>query len=175
MRGPPNTSLTLTVERQGISSPLTVSMRREIIRVQVTRQRMEPGNIGYVRLTQFTEQADAGLKQAIKSLRQQAGGELSAVVLDLRNNPGGLLDQAVAVASEFMAEGRSYPLGGAILRDSEWLNVKGGQDVLRGAPLVVLINSGTASAVEMVTGALQDHHRAVILGTRSSARVRCKR
>src|SRR6185437_14593830 len=109
---------------------------------------MAPRNIGYVLLTEFTEQADAGLKQAISALRQQASGKLSAMVLDLRNNPGGLLDQAVAVASEFMAEGEVVSTRGRHTEDSEWLNVKDGKDVLHDAPLVVLINSGTASAGE---------------------------
>ena len=102
-------------------------MRREVIHIQVVKQRMEPGNVGYVRLTEFTEQANTAVKQAVQSLRQKAGGKLKALVLDLRNNPGGLLDQAVAVSG----------------------------------------NGGSASASEIVAGALQDRHRAVLVGTRS--------
>ena len=105
MRGPPNTKITLTIKREGVDQPLEISMRREVIHIQVVKQRMEPGNVGYVRLTEFTEQADAALKQAVQSLRQQAGGKLKALVLDLRNNPGGLLDQAVAVSGDFVARG----------------------------------------------------------------------
>src|SRR6516165_10786810 len=105
MRGPPNSKITLTIKRDGVDKPIDVSMLREIIHIQVVKQRMEPDNIGYVRLTQFTEQADAGLKQAVKALRQQAGGKLKALILDLRNNPGGLLDQAVAVSGDFINQG----------------------------------------------------------------------
>ena len=105
MRGPPNSKVTLTIKREGVDQPLEISMRREVIHIQVVKQRMEPDNIGYVRLTEFTEQADAAVKQAVQSLRQQAGGKLRALVLDLRNNPGGLLDQAVAVSGDFVAQG----------------------------------------------------------------------
>jgi carboxyl-terminal processing protease len=166
MRGPPNTRVTLTVERKGVDHPLEISMRREVIHIQVVKQRMEPGNIGYVRLTEFTEQADAALKQAVKTLRQQAGGKLKALVLDLRNNPGGLLDQAVAVSGDFVAQGEVVATRARHAEDSEWLSAKG-LDILDGAPLVVLINSGSASASEIVAGALQDRRRAVLVGTRS--------
>ena len=141
-------------------------MRREVIHIQVVKQRMEPGNVGYVRLTEFTEQADAAVKQAVQSLRQQAGGKLKALVLDLRNNPGGLLDQAVAVSGDFLARGEVVATRARHAEDSEWLSAKG-IDILDGAPLVVLINSGSASASEIVAGALQDRHRAVLMGTRS--------
>jgi carboxyl-terminal processing protease len=127
---------------------------------------MEPGNIGYVRLTEFIEQADAALKQAVKALRQQAGGKLKALVLDLRSNPGGLLDQAVAVSGDFLTRGEIVSTRARHAEGSEWLNAEG-VDILDGAPLVVLINSGSASASEIVAGALQDSHRAVLVGTRS--------
>ena len=166
MRGPPNSEVTLTIKREGVDQPLEVSMRREVIHIQVVKQRMEPDNIGYVRLTEFTEQADAALKQAVQSLRQQAGGKLKALVLDLRNNPGGLLDQAVAVSGDFVAQGEIVATRARHAEDSEWLSAKG-VDILDGAPLVVLINGGSASASEIVAGALQDRHRAVLVGTRS--------
>ena len=166
MRGPPNSEVTLTIKREGVDQPLEVSMRREVIHIQVVKQRMEPDNIGYVRLTEFTEQADAAVKQAVQSLRQQAGGKLKALVLDLRNNPGGLLDQAVAVSGDFVAQGEIVATRARHAEDSEWLSAKG-VDILDGAPLVVLINSGSASASEIVAGALQDRHRAVLVGTRS--------
>ena len=166
MRGPPNSEVTLTIKREGVDHPLEISMRREVIHIQVVKQRMEPDNIGYARLTEFTEQADAALKQAVQSLRQQAGGKLKALVLDLRNNPGGLLDQAVAVSGDFLAQGEIVATRARHAEDSEWLSAKG-MDILDGAPLVVLINGGSASASEIVAGALQDRHRAVLVGTRS--------
>ena len=166
MRGPPNTKVTLTIKREGVDHPLEIPMRREVIHIQVVKQRMEPGNVGYVRLTEFTEQANAAVKQAVQSLRQQAGGKLNALVLDLRNNPGGLLDQAVAVSADFVAQGEIVSTRGSPCRGLGWLNAKG-IDILDGAPLVVLINGGSASASEIVAGALQDRHRAVLVGTRS--------
>jgi carboxyl-terminal processing protease len=155
-----------TIKREGVDRPLEVSMWREVIHIRVVKQRMEPDNIGYVRLAEFTEQTDVALKQAVRSLRQQASGKLKALVLDLRNNPGGLLDQAVAVSGDFVARGEIVATRARHADDSEWLNAKG-IDILDGAPLVVLINSGSASASEIVAGALQDRHRAVLVGTRS--------
>jgi carboxyl-terminal processing protease len=114
----------------------------------------------------FTEQADAALKQAVKSLEQQSGGRLRALVLDLRNNPGGLFDQAVAISSDFVVRGEIVSMRARHAEDSQWLGAQGA-DILGGAPLVVLINGGSASASEIVAGALQDHHRAVLVGTRS--------
>jgi carboxyl-terminal processing protease len=166
MRGKPNSKVTLTIKREGADKPLDITLRREIIHIRVVKQRMEPGNIGYVRLTEFTEQADAGLKQAIKSLRQQAGGMLKALVLDLRNNPGGLLDQAVAVSGEFISQGEIVSVRGRHSDDAAWLDVNG-SDILLGIPLVVLINAGSASSSEVVAGALQDRRRAVLVGSRS--------
>ena len=166
MRGPPNSKVTLTIKRGGANRPREISMRREVIHIPVVKQRMEPSNIGYVRLAEFTEQADAALKQAVKTLRQQGGGKLRALVLDLRNNPGGLLDQAVAVSGDFLARGEVVATRARHAEDSEWLSAEG-IDILDDAPLVVLINSGSASACEIVAGALQDRHRAVLVGTRS--------
>lgn len=167
MRGPVNSSIVLTIKRQEMEKPIEVSLLREIIRIQVVKSRLEPNGIGYVRLTQFTEQADAGIRQAIQSLRQQApAGKLKGLVLDLRNNPGGLLDQAVAVSSDFIGEGEIVSTRARHPEDSQRWDAKG-DDLLHGAPLVVLINGGSASASEIVAGALQDHRRAVLLGTRS--------
>ena len=166
MRGAPNSKVTLTIRREGVDKPLAISMRRETIHLPVVTQRMEPDKIGYVRLSEFTEQADAALKQAVRSLRQQAGGKLKALVLDLRNNPGGLLDQAVAISGDFIEQGAIVSTRGRDAEDTQWLGVKG-NDILRGAPLVVLINAGSASASEIVAGALQDRRRAVLVGTRS--------
>jgi carboxyl-terminal processing protease len=166
MRGAPNSKITLTIKREGVEKPVEVSMLREIIRIQVVKQRMEPDNIGYVRLSQFTEQADAGLKLAVKTLRQQAGGKLKALILDLRNNPGGLLDQAVAISGDFINQGEIVSTRARHTEDAQRWDAKG-SDIIDGLPLVVLINGGSASSSEIVAGALQDHHRAVLLGTRS--------
>jgi carboxyl-terminal processing protease len=166
MRGAPNTKIILTVKREGVDKPLDFPLIRETIHIQVVKSRMEPGNIGYVRLSQFTEQADSGIKQAVKSLRQQNGGKLDGLILDLRNNPGGLLDQAVAVSSDFINQGEIVSTRARHAEDSQRWDAKG-SDLLNGAPLVVLINGGSASASEIVSGALQDHHRAVLVGTKS--------
>jgi carboxyl-terminal processing protease len=166
MRGAPNSKITLTIKREGVEKPVEVSMLREVIHIQVVKQRMEADNVGYVRLTQFTEQADAGLKQAVKTLKQQSGGKLKALILDLRNNPGGLLDQAVAISGDFVNQGEIVSTRARHTEDAQRWDAKG-NDVLDGLPLVVMINGGSASSSEIVAGALQDHHRAVLLGTRS--------
>jgi carboxyl-terminal processing protease len=166
MRGAPNSKITLTIKREGVDKPVEVSMLREVIHIQVVKQRMEPNNIGYVRLTQFTEQADASLKQAVKTLKQQSGGKLKAVILDLRNNPGGLLDQAVSVSGDFINQGEIVSTRARHTEDAQRWDAKG-SDIIDGVPLVVLINGGSASSSEIVAGALQDHQRAVLLGTRS--------
>ncbi|HEX2943653.1 MAG TPA: S41 family peptidase [Rhodopila sp.] len=166
MRGPPNSKIVLTLKRPNVDKPIEVSLVRETIRIQVVKSRPEPHDIGYVRLSQFTEQADSGIRQAIKKLREQNGGKLKGLVLDLRNNPGGLLDQAVAVSSDFINQGEIVSTRARHPEDSQRWDAKG-DDLLHGAPMVVLINGGSASASEIVSGALQDHRRAVLLGTRS--------
>jgi carboxyl-terminal processing protease len=166
MRGPPNSKISLTIKRQNIDKPIEVSLIRETIHIQVVKSRMEPNDIGYIRLSQFTEQADAGVKQAVKALRQQNGGKLRGLVLDLRNNPGGLLDQAVSVSSDFIDQGEIVSTRARHPEDSQRWDAKG-DDILQGVPLVVLINGGSASASEIVSGALQDHRRAILLGTPS--------
>jgi carboxyl-terminal processing protease len=166
MRGPPNSKIVLTLKRQGVDKPIEVPLIRETIHIQVVKSRMEPNDIGYVRLTQFTEQADAGIKQAVKKLKAENNGHLRGLILDLRNNPGGLLDQAVAVSSDFVEQGEIVSTRARHPEDSQRWDAKG-DDILDGAPMVVLINGGSASASEIVSGALQDHHRAVLVGTRS--------
>lgn len=166
MRGPPNSRITLTIKRQNVERPVEVALVREMIQIQVVKSRLEPNNIGYIRLSQFTEQADAGIKNAIRALTRQAGGKLNGVVLDLRNNPGGLLDQSVAVTSNFISQGEVVSTRARHAEDSQRWSARG-SDLLSGAPLVVLINNGSASASEIVAGALQDHRRAVLLGQRS--------
>ena len=166
MRGAPNTKITLTIKREGIDKPLDISMMREVIHIQVVKSRLLPDDIGYIRLSQFTEQADAGIRQAYRALKAQAGGKLRAVILDLRNNPGGLLDQAVAVSSDFLDQGEIVSTRARHPEDSQRWDAKS-SDILGGLPLVLLINGGSASSSEIVAGALQDHQRAVLLGTRS--------
>jgi carboxyl-terminal processing protease len=166
MRGAPNSKITLTIKREGIDKPIEQALLREVIHIQVIKSRMEPDNIGYVRLSQFTEQADPSLKAAVKTLKQQAGGKLTALILDLRNDPGGLLDQAVAVSSDFVDQGEIVATRARHPEDSQRWDAKG-DDIIANTPLVVLINNGSASSSEIVAGALQDHHRAVLVGTRS--------
>ncbi len=166
MRGPPNAKITLTIKRQGVDKPLEVPLIRETIHIKVVKSRLEDDNVGYVRLSQFTEQADPSLRDAIKSLKDKSGGKLKALILDLRNNPGGLLDQAVAVSSDFIEQGEVVSTRARHAEESNRWNARG-EDVLKGLPLVVLINGGSASASEIVAGALQDRRRAVLLGTKS--------
>ena len=123
-------------------------------------------DIGYIRITSFNEQTDVGLNNAMKSIKQQAGNKLRGIVLDLRNNPGGLLDQAVAVSDAFIDKGEIVSTRGRRSDDAQRYDARPG-DVAAGLPIAVLINGGSASASEIVAGALQDHHRAILLGTRS--------
>ena len=165
MRGAPNSKITLTIKREAEEKPLELTLQREVIHIQATRSRIE-GDVGYIRLTQFNEQADPGIRSAVQKLKQQSGGHLKGFVLDLRNNPGGLLDQAVAVSNDFLDRGEIVSTRARHSEDSQRWNAKPG-DLTEGAPLVVLINNGSASASEIVAGALQDNRRAVLLGVRS--------
>ena len=165
MRGPINSDVDLTIRRKG-REPFDVKLTRALIRVQSVRSHLIGDDIGYIRITSFTEQTDVGLNNAIKNIKQQAGGKLRGVVLDLRNNPGGLLDQAVAVSDAFLDKGEIVSTRGRRPDDAQRYNAQPG-DIAAGLPLAVLINGGSASASEIVAGALQDHHRAVLVGTRS--------
>src|SRR5271167_799025 len=165
MRGPINSEITLKIRRSG-KDPFDVKLVRATIKIQSVRSHLEGDNIGYVRITSFSEQTDVGLESAMKSLKQQAGGKLTGIVLDLRNNPGGLLDQAVAVSDAFLDKGEIVSTRGRRSDDAQRYNARPGDDAA-GLPMVVLINGGSASASEIVAGALQDHHRAILLGTRS--------
>jgi carboxyl-terminal processing protease len=166
MRGPPNSKITLTIKRDGVSKPLDVSMLREVIHIQVVRSHIE-GDVGYIRLTQFNEESDSSIRAAIEQLKQQSGGHLKGYILDLRNNPGGLLDQAIAVSNDFLNQGEIVSTRARHPEDSQRWYAKSGGDLIGRLPLVVLINNGSASASEIVSGALQDDRRAVLLGTRS--------
>ncbi len=165
MRGAPNSKIKLTIKREGVEQPLEISLTREVIKIQVVKSRME-GDVAYIRVTSFSEQTDSGLRKAFNTLKAEAGDKLKGVILDLRNNPGGLLDQAIAVSDDFVNEGEIVSTRARHPEDSQRWNAKGG-DITGGLPVVVLINGGSASASEIVSGALQDHRRAVLVGTRS--------
>jgi carboxyl-terminal processing protease len=166
MRGPINSEIKLTIRREG-RDPFDVKLVRATIKIQSVRSHLQGDNIGYVRITTFNEQTDVGLSNAVKNLKQQAGNKLIGVVLDLRNDPGGLLDQAVAVSNAFLDKGEIVSTRGRRSEDAQRYDARAGGDITRGLPVVVLINGGSASASEIVAGALQDHHRAILLGTRS--------
>ena len=164
MRGPVNTDLVLTLRRPN-REPFDVTITRAVITVQSVRSRLED-DVGYLRLTAFNEQTSPGLEQAMNRLSEQAEGSLKGYVLDLRNNPGGLLDQAIAVSDAFLNAGEIVSTRGRHPDDAQRYNAREG-DLANGLPIIVLINGGSASASEIVAGALQDHGRAVIMGTRS--------
>jgi carboxyl-terminal processing protease len=165
MRGPVNSDIRLTIQRKG-RDPFDVKLTRATIRIQSVRSHLIGDDIGYIRVTSFNEQTDVGLNNAMKSIKQQAGNKLRGIVLDLRNNPGGLLDQAVAVSDAFIDKGEIVSTRGRRADDAQRFDARPG-DIAAGLPIAVLINGGSASASEIVAGALQDHHRAILLGTRS--------
>ena len=164
MRGPVNSNIKLMIRRGG-GDPFEVTLTRAVIRVQSVRSRVE-GDLGYVRITSFTEQTETGVKNAIDRIKQQTGNKLKGLVLDMRNNPGGLLDQAISVSDAFLDKGEIVSTRGRKNEEGQRFDAKPG-DLLGGLPIVVLINGGSASASEIVAGALQDHRRAILLGTRS--------
>jgi carboxyl-terminal processing protease len=169
MRGAVNSNIRLTIVRKGQEKPIEVTLTREIIHVRSVRFRPEGEDLGYIRITQFNEQTTEGLKRAITELSKQMPAEkLKGYILDLRNNPGGLLDQAIAVSNAFIERGEIVSTRGRNPDESQrfYANASRG-DLLKGKPLIVLINGGSASASEIVAGALQDHKRATVLGTRS--------
>jgi carboxyl-terminal processing protease len=164
MRGPVNTDIRLTIRREG-KAPFDVSLTRAVIKIQTVKAKLED-NVGYIRVSQFVESTDSGLRKAIDQLKKDSNGNLQGLVLDLRNNPGGLLDQAVAVAGDFIDKGEIVSTRSRRPEDTQRFNAHG-KDVTDGLPMVVLINDGSASASEIVAGALQDHRRAILLGTKS--------
>jgi carboxyl-terminal processing protease len=165
MRGPVNTDIRLTVVRAGEDAPFDVTLTREVIRIASVRARVE-GNVGYLRITTFSEQTASGLEKEIRDIKEELGENLAGFVLDLRGNPGGLLDQAVKVSDAFLEQGEIVSTRGRQSGDAQRFNAKSG-DFTDGLPIVVLINGGSASASEIVAGALQDQGRAVVLGTQS--------
>lgn len=167
MRGAVNTPVRLKVVRKGVSDPIEVKIIRDVIRIRSVRMRTEGGDIGYIRVTQFNEQTFDGLKKAIEEINKEIPADkLKGYVIDLRNNPGGLLDQAIAVSDAFLERGEIVSTRGRNADESQRYNARSG-DLTKGKPVVVLINGGSASASEIVAGALQDHKRATVVGTRS--------
>ncbi|HET7850098.1 MAG TPA: S41 family peptidase [Pseudolabrys sp.] len=167
MRGPVNTKIKLTIVRKGVEKPLEVSITRDIIHVRSVRSHVEGDDIGYIRLTQFSEQTTDGLKKAIADIKAKVSNDkLKGYILDLRNNPGGLLDQAISVSDTFLQKGEIVSTRGRNAEETQRFNARAG-DLTDGKPLIVLVNGGSASASEIVAGALQDHKRATLIGTRS--------
>ncbi len=166
MRGKPGTDIELTIVREGLDKPLQISITRDIIKVRSVKSRtLEPG-YGYLRISQFQSKTADYLVDAVAKLKKENDGKLNGLVLDLRNNPGGVLNGAVAVSDAFLNKGLIVYTEGRIADSSLRFNATP-DDVMAGAPMVVLVNQGSASASEIVAGALQDHKRAIIMGERT--------
>ncbi|WP_295557694.1 S41 family peptidase [uncultured Hyphomicrobium sp.] len=165
MRGPVNTPITLTIVRKGKDEPFDVKIVRDFIRINAVKARTE-GDIAYLKVTTFNEQTHANLVKAMDALKKEIGPKLKGIIIDLRNNPGGLLDQAIAVSDDFLERGAIVLTKGRNNEETQRAQARPG-DTAEGKPIVVLINGGSASASEIVAGALKDHKRATIIGTRS--------
>ncbi len=166
MRGPVSTPITLTIQREGQEKPLEVKIVRDKIKLDSVKWELAGDDIGYIRVSQFNATTFEGLSKAIDQISDKAGDKLKGYVIDLRNNPGGLLDQAIAVSDAFLERGEIVSTRGRNPDESQRFNARSG-DLAKGKPVIVLINGGSASASEIVAGALQDQKRATILGTRS--------
>ena len=167
MRGKVGSPVELTVRREGVAEAIKIKITRDVIRIQSVRSRVEGnGTVGYVRITTFNQNTEEGLKSAVEKIKKETGANLIGYILDLRNNPGGLLDQAIAVSDAFLDKGEIVSTRGRDQKDIKRDNATPG-DITNGLPVVILINGGSASASEIVSGALQDHRRAVLMGTRS--------
>jgi carboxyl-terminal processing protease len=168
MRGAVNSTIRLKILRGGAKEAREFKIVRDIIKVQSVRSHVEADDIGYIRITQFTEQTADGLKSAMeKIVADVPADKFKGYILDLRNNPGGLLDQSIDVVNAFIDKGEIVSTRGRNPDDAQRFNARPGSDLSGGKPLVVLINGGSASAAEIVSGALQDHKRATLIGTRS--------
>lgn len=165
MRGRIGTSIVLTIRREGEAEALEIPIKRDVIKIRSVRSEIRD-DIGIIRVSTFSEQTASGVEEAVASFQEEMGDKLTGVVLDLRNNPGGLLDQAIAVSDAFLDKGEIVSTRGRREEDSQRYNAAAG-DILEGLPIVVLINGGSASASEIVAGALKDHRRGLIIGTKS--------
>ena len=166
MRGPVNTKIKLKIVRKGAEKPIDIAITRDVIRVRSVRSNLNGDDVVYIRVTQFNEQTTEGVRKAINDLTAQTGDKLKGFVVDLRNNPGGLLDQAISVSDAFLERGEIVSTRGRNAEETQRFNARAG-DLTKTKPVIVLINGGSASASEIVAGALQDHKRATIIGTRS--------
>jgi carboxyl-terminal processing protease len=166
MRGPVNSPITLTVVRKGVEDPFDVTVVRDMIHINPVKYNAEGDDVGYVRVTTFNEQTTENMQKAIEDLKTKLGPNLKGYILDLRNNPGGLLDQAISVSDDFLDQGAIVLTRGRNLEETQRSNARAG-DITDGKKMIVLVNGGSASASEIVAGALQDHHRATVVGTRS--------
>lgn len=166
MRGKIGTPIKLTLRRENVPEPIEVTLVRDVIKIQSVKHDVLNDNIGYIRITTFSQNTDSGLRDAVDKIKSQLGNKLIGYIVDLRNNPGGLLDQAIAVSDDFLEQGEIVSTRGRHPEDTKRDNATPG-DIANGLPLVVLINGGSASASEIVSGALQDHRRALLLGTQS--------
>src|ERR1700758_3854762 len=166
IRGPVNTKIPLKIIRKGVDNPIEVTLVRDNIRVRSVRAHVESDDIGYIRITTFNEQTTEGLKKEIANLQNQIGDKLKGYVIDLRNNPGGLLEEAVTVSDAFLERGEIVSTRGRNAEETQRRSAHPG-DLTKAKPVIVLVNGGSASASEIVAGALQDHKRATIVGTRS--------
>lgn len=166
MRGKVGKPIVITVVREGADEAMDIEIIRDIIKIKSVRHRVEDNDIGYIRLTTFNQNTTPGLLDAIKDIKKEAGENLKGYVLDLRNNPGGLLDQAISVSDTFLDKGEIVSTRGRNESDTQRDNATKG-DLVNGKPIIVLVNGGSASASEIVAGALQDHRRAIVLGTQT--------
>ena len=167
MRGAVNTKIRLKIMRKGQDKPIEVTIVRDRIIVRAVRMRLEGNDVGFIRITQFNEQTSEGLKKSISDIMAQVPNDkLRGYIIDLRNNPGGLLDQAISVSDSFLERGEIVSTRGRNAEETQRYSARAG-DLTKGKPIIVLVNGGSASASEIVAGALQDHKRATVLGTRS--------
>lgn len=165
MRGKVGTKVKLTIRRAS-EKPFDVTLKREEIKIQSVKSEVKSGDVAYIRVSSFSENIDKMIEKAVKDARKKTDGKLAGVVLDVRNNPGGLLDQAVSVSDLFLDKGEIVSTRSRNESDTIKYTAEKG-DIVKGLPIVVLINEGSASASEIVAGALQDHHRAIVMGEKS--------